>query len=498
MSSVESGPIGPKLVSAPNPQHDESPESICYCPECGARVRLVSREPEDEADRSTLPDWLPPASEMPSPTTSEAHAEPPTPLMSPVGTEAIAPSLVALPLLSTRPPLPPLPSLPPLLSLPPLPSLAAAVPPSVVTQPSAAPVTSSDDEDEPTRVVTEYATASTSSSEPAPEQPTAETRQQKPPPPIRQHAVDSVSQPQAHPATATATAGPQERSEVAPAVTASNNDIEPPSPATTSTAVEQAPPSPVAPVREPPLAANAAHDYPQHISVQSTSPTARDLSVDSSESEVWKRRPKRTALLLSAGLGGAAVALGFSLSMRTPAPAPTLAAAALPVAAIATAPVQLTATNAAPSPTSETAEQPAAAISAKPAKSKAVPAPAHEVDQSESATRKSPVAEVSKPVPEQPEESADEEEPFDAYEAARAVDAAAERASACRREDDPSGVAVVTITFAPSGRVTTATLAGPPFLGTPTGSCIASTMRSARVSAFAGKHMTVRKTVTIH
>jgi len=90
-----------------------------------------------------------------------------------------------------------------------------------------------------------------------------------------------------------------------------------------------------------------------------------------------------------------------------------------------------------------------------------------------------------------------EEEPFDAREAASAVDSAAERASSCRREADPSGTALVTITFAPSGRVTTATLAGPPFIGTATGSCIANTMRSAKVAAFSGKHVTVRKTVTI-
>ena len=63
--------------------------------------------------------------------------------------------------------------------------------------------------------------------------------------------------------------------------------------------------------------------------------------------------------------------------------------------------------------------------------------------------------------------------------------------------DDPSGVAQVTITFAPSGRVTTALVAGPPFACTPTGGCVASTLRGARVPAFAGDPVTVRKTVTI-
>jgi hemolysin activation/secretion protein len=147
----------------------------------------------------------------------------------------------------------------------------------------------------------------------------------------------------------------------------------------------------------------------------------------------------------------------------------------------------------------EPAEQPASATPAKQSEPKAVRAAAHEIARSEPAAPKTPNAQVTQPSTQQPkDEPDDEEEPFDAREAAHAVDEAAERASSCRREADPSGVAVVTITFAPSGRVTTATLAGPPFIGTPTGSCIASTMRSARVSAFSGKHMTVRKTVTIH
>jgi hypothetical protein len=71
------------------------------------------------------------------------------------------------------------------------------------------------------------------------------------------------------------------------------------------------------------------------------------------------------------------------------------------------------------------------------------------------------------------------------------------QASSCRKPDDPTGVAVVTITFSPSGRVTSANIAGPPFAGTPTGGCIASTLRRARVPAFEGDMVTVKKTVEI-
>ncbi|MDP3278223.1 MAG: hypothetical protein Q8Q09_23755 [Deltaproteobacteria bacterium] len=46
-----------------------------------------------------------------------------------------------------------------------------------------------------------------------------------------------------------------------------------------------------------------------------------------------------------------------------------------------------------------------------------------------------------------------------------------------------TGIATVQVTFASSGRVTTAEV-GPPFAGTPTGSCIARAVRSATVPAF--------------
>jgi hypothetical protein len=88
-------------------------------------------------------------------------------------------------------------------------------------------------------------------------------------------------------------------------------------------------------------------------------------------------------------------------------------------------------------------------------------------------------------------------EPFDVAAARGALDASAAQASGCRKEGDPSGVAVVTITFSQTGRVTTANISGPPFQATPTGGCIASTMRKTRVPAFAGEMVTVRKTITV-
>ena len=78
-----------------------------------------------------------------------------------------------------------------------------------------------------------------------------------------------------------------------------------------------------------------------------------------------------------------------------------------------------------------------------------------------------------------------------------AFTSAAQQASSCRQAGDPTGVAKVVVTFAPSGRVTSATISGPPFAGTETGSCIAKTMRGMSLPAFEGERMTISKTVVI-
>lgn len=87
--------------------------------------------------------------------------------------------------------------------------------------------------------------------------------------------------------------------------------------------------------------------------------------------------------------------------------------------------------------------------------------------------------------------------PFSTAEASAALRQVTAQASGCRGPDDPSGVAKVQVTFAPSGRVTTAVVSGPPYAGTTVGSCIASRFRKATVSPFLGEHVAVSKTVTI-
>jgi hypothetical protein len=104
---------------------------------------------------------------------------------------------------------------------------------------------------------------------------------------------------------------------------------------------------------------------------------------------------------------------------------------------------------------------------------------------------------TDKPLEAAPTTPAEPAGPFDRAAAAAALTAGAAQASACRKEGDPSGVASVVITFAPSGRVTSATIGGPPFAGTPTGGCIAAALRKARVPPFEGERVTVSKTIVV-
>lgn len=110
-----------------------------------------------------------------------------------------------------------------------------------------------------------------------------------------------------------------------------------------------------------------------------------------------------------------------------------------------------------------------------------------------------PSAEAVSPPPSSAVEQAPPAEiiQFSPSAAAEAMQQAAGLASSCRRPGDPSGEARMTVTFAPSGRVTSAQLSGPPFAGTATGGCIAKQFRASRVPAFSGERVTMTKVVTI-
>jgi hypothetical protein len=88
--------------------------------------------------------------------------------------------------------------------------------------------------------------------------------------------------------------------------------------------------------------------------------------------------------------------------------------------------------------------------------------------------------------------------PFDKEAARIALEVAGARAQGCRKATDPSGTARIVVTFAPSGRVTSATVSGEPYAGSETGGCLASAFRGAIVPAYAGSPVTVSKTIVVH
>lgn len=130
----------------------------------------------------------------------------------------------------------------------------------------------------------------------------------------------------------------------------------------------------------------------------------------------------------------------------------------------------------------ERSEEPAAEAEAEQTESAA--APEQEVDKAE--------AEGAPAEPEPPKSLA----PFDPGAASSAMQAAAANAASCREPGTPAGTVRVSVTFAPTGRATTALVSGA-FAGTSVGGCIARTFRAARVEPFEGNLVTVHKTVTI-
>ena len=87
--------------------------------------------------------------------------------------------------------------------------------------------------------------------------------------------------------------------------------------------------------------------------------------------------------------------------------------------------------------------------------------------------------------------------PFSRGAAVAALSSAASAASGCKKAGGPTGSGKVVVTFAPSGRVTSANVTGGSFGGTSVGGCVASVFRRAKVPAFGGGPVTVSKSFTI-
>jgi hypothetical protein len=87
--------------------------------------------------------------------------------------------------------------------------------------------------------------------------------------------------------------------------------------------------------------------------------------------------------------------------------------------------------------------------------------------------------------------------PFSVSAAQVALTQAAANAGSCAKPGGPTGTGKAQVTFAPSGRVTSANVATPPFAGTAVGGCVASVFRRARIPAFSGNPVTVSKSFSV-
>jgi predicted Zn finger-like uncharacterized protein len=171
------------------------------------------------------------------------------------------------------------------------------------------------------------------------------------------------------------------------------------------------------------------------------------------------------------------------------------AAAATAQASAANAPATATAGSATETPYDEA---PAAAPKPRPAASAPTLAAAIAEAVEPAAKAKEPAApppEGAKAAPAEPESppTDEPETPFSREAAIAALENSARLAASCKTASSPTGLARLSITFAPSGRVTAAVVDGPPFAGTPEGSCIASKFRAATIPRFSGGNVIVHR-----
>jgi hypothetical protein len=191
----------------------------------------------------------------------------------------------------------------------------------------------------------------------------------------------------------------------------------------------------------------------------------------------------------------------------TPAPleAPVAAAPAVEAPAVEKAPAAHAPAAAPPAVETPVAEVPAAeAPHAREAKNEAATLAKKDtpaVDENAAANTEhdtpAPTASAAAAEPTKAE-SADEAREFDKAAALSALDDAIAGLPACNQPSVGPGTTRVAISFAPTGRVTTAILENPgPFAGTPVAGCIVTRLRGMHIPKFSGETVTVRRTVTL-
>jgi len=212
------------------------------------------------------------------------------------------------------------------------------------------------------------------------------------------------------------------------------------------------------------------------------------------------------------GIVGAIVATGVVAGVTVSMigkdqPAPVVSAVQVPVAS---APATTPAPAATPAVAAET---PKPAEEAKPAESAAVaaadskpstgghvaakPAPGGAAPGGASKPAETPKKEKETPKKEETAAAPSGGAAFSREAAAQALSVAASQTSICKKPDGPTGQGKVQITFAPSGRATTANIVSGPFGGTAVGGCVSGVFKRAKVPAFSGDPVTVAKSFTI-
>ena len=147
-------------------------------------------------------------------------------------------------------------------------------------------------------------------------------------------------------------------------------------------------------------------------------------------------------------------------------------------------------------PKKEEPTKPAEVASAAASASAAPSASAASTATTKPATQSGGGTAVKKPKEDAPPPA--DAQPFSKASAISALGAAASSAGSCKKPGGPTGPGKATVTFAPSGRVTTATVAGGSYAGTGVGGCVASVFRRAHVPPFSGSSVTVSKSFQIN
>jgi hypothetical protein len=159
---------------------------------------------------------------------------------------------------------------------------------------------------------------------------------------------------------------------------------------------------------------------------------------------------------------------------------------------------------AAPLPTNPVVDAPAEPVSAEPstpASPTGEPAPVEAAAVKEAAAGKTPPRSTrpreKKPLPRAVVTSSSLIAPFDTQAAREALNAASAKAADCGQGGSATGKGKVQLTFATTGRVSSASIIEGPFAGTASGNCALRHFRAAHVPPFSGTAQTVAKSFKI-